>query len=158
MFDAVHLQEVSSETLKEARNAYDQSSFFFRHVVKPVYNPLFVKNDTTYVFDHVNDKVALLSDTGRYISEIPIDYHLNKYWEHKMLFDDKHQRFYTMEMKGGVQTYCMLSSNRFKVIRRVEIKEHAYPEKVIIYNGYAYYLYKVDLEDNLNKLFRQRLI
>jgi hypothetical protein len=158
MYDAKHISEIDSKTLGVARNAYNQEQFFFRHVVKPTYNPLFVKDDTTYIFDHVNDKVALLCDTGRIIREIPVDYHLTKHWEDKVLFDNSHERFYTMEEKGGVQTYCMLSSTSFKVIRKVDITEHAYPRKVIIYNGYAYYLYKADLEDNLNKLFRQRLI
>lgn len=158
MYEASHLSEIDSKTLQVTRNAYNQEQFFFRHVVKPTYNPLFVKDDTTYVFDHVNDKVALLCDTGRVIREVPIDYHLNKYWEDKVLLDDKHKRFYSMREKGGVQTFCMLSSTNFKVIRKVDITEHAYPKKVIIYNGFAYYLYKVNLDDNLNKLFRQRMI
>ncbi len=158
LFEAVHSEEIDSSLLRRARSAYQESHFFFRHVVKPTYNPLFVVDDTTYVFDHVNDKVVLLCDTGNYIRDIPIDYHYAKHWEQKVLFDKKQERFYTMQEKGGVQTYCMLSSQKFNVIRKADITEHAYPEKVIIYNGYAYYLYKVDLEDNLNKLFRQRLI
>ena len=158
LFEAVHGAEIDSTMLRRARSAYQSSHFFYRHVVKPIYNPLFVKKDTTYIFDHVNDKVVILCDTGRVVRQIPIDYHHAKHWEEAVLLDKDQLRFYTMEEKGGVQTYCMLSSQKFEVIKRSQITEHAYPEKVIIYKGYAYYLYKSDLEDNLNKLFRQRMI
>ena len=150
--------EIDSAKLKAANKSFDQSIFFVRHAMRPIYNPLFVKNDTSYIFDHLNGKVALICDTGQYIRSIPIDYHKERLWGRNVLFDRMHQRFYTLEKKGGVHTYCMLSSGTFNVIRRVKINEHAYPEKVIIYGGYIYYLYKTDLEDNLNKLFRQRLI
>jgi len=158
LLEAVHGDGLDSALVARSRDGVQQSNFFFRHVVKPIYNPLFVVHDTTYIFDHVNDRVVLLCDTGSFIRDIPIDYHYTLNWEEKVLFDQRQERFYTMTEKGGVQTYCMLSSSDFRVIRTADITEHAYPEKVIIYNGYAYYLYKVDLEDNLNKLFRQRMI
>jgi hypothetical protein len=157
-FEFLKGQELDSIQLKYARERYNAQQFFFRHVVKPVFNPLHVKDDTSYVFDHVNSKVVSISDTGAYLSGTPIDYHKSKYWEERLLYDKKQKRFYALEMKGGVHTWLLLSSKNFKVIRRTKITEHAYPEKVIIYDGYAYYLYKKDLNDNLNKLFRQRVI
>jgi len=158
VFSTLKGQELDSIQLKYARERYNSQQFFFRHVVRPVFNPLHVKDDTTYVFDHVNSRVVALSDTGAYLKDVPISYHKSKHWEERLLYDKKQKRFYALEMKGGVHTWMLLSSKSFKVIRRTNITEHAYPEKVIIYGGYAYYLYKKDLNDNLNKLFRQRVI
>lgn len=157
-FENLRGGEIDSMMLRLSRDAFNQSTFFFRHVVRPVYNPLFVRNDTTHIFDHLNHRVVLLSDTGKIVRMIPINYHLNKRWEERVSMDNLHQRFFTEEVKGGVHTFCSLSSRHFRVINRTRIGEHPHIEKVIVYGGYLYYLYKEDLEDNLNKLFRQRLL
>jgi hypothetical protein len=119
---------------------------------------LFCKNDTSYIFDHLNDRLVVLSDTGKFIRQDSITYHTSKTWDNRMLFDTKRNQFYAIEMKGGISTICLLSSTTFKVIRRVKIEDHIYIDKIFIYGGYAYYLYKKEMDDNLNKLFRQRII
>ena len=157
-FENLRGEEIDSALLQKSRDAFNNTQFFFKHVVRPIYNPLHVRKDTTHIFDHVNHRVVQLSDTGRFIAAIPINYHLNKQWEERILMDKLQQRFFTAEVKRGVHTYCSLSSKHFRIINRTRIDEHPHLEKVIVYGGYMYYLYKEDLEDNLNKLFRQRLL
>lgn len=131
--------------------------YFFEQVIsKPLYNPVFVINDTLHVFDHTNGYGLTMNQQGQIFSKMPITYQNDRHWIKEVQLDPISQHFYSMERKNGVVIYALLSDS-CKVIHRSRIDKHAYPKKIIVYNGYAYYTYKEYVDDNLNKLFRQHL-
>ncbi|OFZ58634.1 MAG: hypothetical protein A3D92_15610 [Bacteroidetes bacterium RIFCSPHIGHO2_02_FULL_44_7] len=149
--------EINSNQLREIRDRQQRADFFEKIVRKPMYHPLFVFNDTTYIFDHLNGTVLIFDATGVELERGEINYHKAKGWNKSVHLDRAYRTFYSVESKNGAQVFCRLSQPGFETGARTKITKHAYPEKIMVYKGCAYYTYKEFVNDNLNKLFRQRL-
>ncbi|MFT6245792.1 MAG: hypothetical protein ACJA0U_000555 [Salibacteraceae bacterium] len=148
---------LNEDVLKAEREHAQRAQFFQQIVSLPDYNPLFVKNDTTYIFDHLKGELTLMTDTGSVLKSIPIDYHQSENWNKKVHLDENRGRFYSVDEKNGAQIFCRLNPETFDIDKSTKVYKHAYPKKVIVFNGFAYYTYKENVDDNLNKLFRQRI-
>ncbi|MFT6244552.1 MAG: hypothetical protein ACJA0U_003497 [Salibacteraceae bacterium] len=146
--------DLDQTTYYDLIHEYRQAKYFFDDFsVAPEHHPIIVKKDTTYIFDNLNDLIVVMNDTGYIYRRLPLK--SNNSIEIEL--DKKQDRLYSVSQEKGVQVYGLLSSDNFEVIRKTKITKHAYPRKAIVYNGYAYYLYKEFMEDNFNKLFRQRI-
>ncbi|MFT5777126.1 MAG: hypothetical protein ACI837_000057 [Crocinitomicaceae bacterium] len=145
------------DMIREVRNHLNRRQFYSEFVVRPYYNPLFVKDDTTYIFDHVNACLVRLDNRRQELDRVEISYHQERKWKGEMHLDAGSQLFYTVQEVHGAQIFGLLSMDSVNIRRRTKITRHAYPEKVIIFKGFAYYIYRQNVDDNLNKLFRQRL-
>lgn len=155
--DQTSTGQLRRDQVHEIRNHMLRRQLFGKFVARPTYNPLFVKRDTFYVFDHVNGyRVRIDKDTS-VIDKMPLSHHTTKKWKGEMHLDNARGRFYSVEERNGAQIFGLLSRDSKRVIRRTKITRHAYPRKVIVYQGYAYYTYREYFDDNLNKLFRQKL-
>ena len=141
----------------EIRAYLDKKEFYGKYVFRPNYNPLFVKDDTSYIFDHVNSKMIRIDINRNILDKKDITHHTLKKWKGEMHLDQDRDRFYSVEEIHGAQVFGLISPTSAQIIRRTKIHKHAYPEKVIVYGGYAYYVYRQNFNDNLNKLFRQKL-
>ena len=108
-------------------------------------------------FDHVNGYMVRLNMNTDILEKQGIDYHNAKKWKGEMHLDKVQEKFYSVEEIHGAQVFGLISKNSRNVIKRTKITKHAYPEKIIVHNGYAYYVYRQNFDDNLNKLFRQKL-
>ena len=60
-------------------------------------------------------------------------------------------------MRNGAQNLIGLALTEDEQDFGVKITKHAYPEKVVVRNGFVYYAYKPNYDANLNKLYRQKL-
>ena len=141
----------------EIKRYMDRRQFYGHFAIRPYYNPLFVRDDTTFIFDHVNGEMVRLNRNREVLWKDSINYHNESRWKGEMQLDQKRDIFYSVEERHGAQIYGRLSTKSGNIIRKTKITRHAYPEKVIVYNGYAYYAYRQSFEDNLDKLFRQKL-
>lgn len=149
--------EIISDQLAEIRRRQQRAYFFELVIQKPKYHPLFVSNDTTFIFDHLNGVALAFDATGAELERNVISYHQAKNWDKKVQLDRANGTFYSLESKNGAQVFCRLSHPGFEPGTRTKITKHPYPEKIIVYKGLAYYTYKEYVNDNLNKLFMQRL-
>ena len=86
-----------------------------------------------------------------------VNYHNERHWKGEMQLDSERNIFYTVEEKHGAQIFGRLSLASGEIIWKTKITKHAYPGKVIVYDGYAYYVYRQFVDDNLNKLLRQKI-
>lgn len=135
----------------------DRATFVASHVLKPKYNPLFTVDDTLYVFNHVDGRAEILSQNGEVVRSVPITYHLNKKWDKKVYADRVEKEFYAVKLRNGVQQLIRLALRDGEQQSVSEITKHAYPKKVVVRGGYAYYTYKESFESNLNTMYRQKL-
>lgn len=149
--------EINSDQLAEIRRRQQRAYFFELVIQKPKYHPLFVSKDTTYIFDHLNGVALVFDASGAELERKAISYHQEKNWDKKVHLDRAYRTFYSLENKNGAQVFCRLNHPGFETRTRTKITKHPYPEKIIVYKGLAYYTYKEYVNDNLNKLFRQRL-
>lgn len=133
---------------------HNESKTFFEQIITlPGYHPAFIQNDSTYIFDNLNSVLVILNSLGKVQRSIPIQ-HLKSV---RIQQDKKRNRFYAVHEENGAQIYTLLSPDNFNPLRKTKIGKHAYPKKMLIFNGYVYYLYKTSVDDHLNKLFRQRI-
>ena len=128
-------------------------NFFEQIVTVPDYNPVFSSNDTTIIFDYLNRRIVLLDEALNIRRTHSIHYRNNP----EVLLDEKRMQFYVVGRNNGMQSYALLDSTDFQKVKHVNITDHAHPQNAIIYNGFLYYLGKEHINDNLNKLYRQRL-
>lgn len=126
--------------------------------IKPQkYNPLFIVEDTLFVFNHYEGRMDQLDDRGNTHTSLKINHHRKRGWKKLIYSDLTRKRFYAVWMKNGAQHLIGLALNDEEQNFSAKITKHAYPEKVIIRNGYAYYTYKPNVDANLNVLYRQKL-
>lgn len=129
-----------------------------KYFVKPhKYNPLFVVDDTLYIFNHFEGRMDQLEDEGEIINSLTINHHKKRGWNRLVYSDLTRKQFYAVWVKNGAQHLIGLAMNEEEQNFGSKITKHAYPEKVVIRNGYAYYTYKPNVDANLNVLYRQKL-
>ncbi len=143
--------------MRRLNENHDRGDFFYSHVTRPKYNPMFVMDDTLYFFNHSEGKIDQLDDRGTIVSTSQIDYHQKEGWQNMVYSDKAKKKFYALRIDKGIQNLIALSFNNDEQEYSTEITQHAYPKKVIVLDGYAYYTYKPNFDANLNKLYRQRL-
>ncbi len=149
--------QLRNDKSSEIQRHLDKRRFYGQFVLRPYYNPLFIRDDTTFIFDHVNGEMVRMTMEREVLDKSPINYHNENHWKGEMQLDGKRNVFYSIEEKHGAQIFGRLSLETGEINRKTKITKHAYPEKVIVYNGFAYYVYRQFVDDNLNKLFRQRI-
>ncbi|MFK7784091.1 MAG: hypothetical protein AB8B56_03185 [Crocinitomicaceae bacterium] len=147
--------EIDAHRIKNGM--YDRATFVASHVLRSKYNPLFTLDDTIYVFNHFMGKIDVLSQAGGIIRSIPISHHLSKDWDETIHLDNVRKQFYAVHMRKGVQHLIRLGLAEDDQNSSSKITKHAYPKKVVVRNGIAYYTYKPYFDANLNKLYMQRL-
>lgn len=155
--DQERLNTSNQSTSQEIRSYLDRKQFFLNVAIRPKYNPVFVKNDTIFIFDHLNDERVQIDKRASILDKDTIQYHYDNKWKGELHLDEERDRFYSVREIHGAQIFCLLSDDGKKIVKESKITRHPYPEKVIVYNGYAYYVYRQHYDDNLNKLFRQKL-
>ena len=129
-----------------------------KQFVKPQkYNPLFVVDDTLYIFNHYEARIDELDENGDLLTSLKINHHNKKGWRRLVYSDLTRKRFYAVWVKNGAQHLIGLALDEEEQNFSAKITKHAYPEKVIVRNGYAYYTYKPNVDANLNVLYRQKL-
>ena len=121
------------------------------------YNPLFIVDDTLYIFNHFEGRLDQLDDKGNVTKTLHINHHKKKGWKRLVYSEMMERQFYAVWMKNGAQHLIGLAFADDEQNFSSKITKHAYPEKVIVRNGYAYYTYKPNMDANLNKLYQQKL-
>ena len=69
------MQEIDIDQLGGSRDHMERIFFFMQVLSRPDYNPLFVRNDTTHIFDHTNGLAIHLTPSGEVITTTAINYH-----------------------------------------------------------------------------------
>ena len=149
--------EISISDLLEMRDKAERVFYFETVLEGNEYHPLFMQNDTTYIFDHLNDWVVRIDSVGNLIDSVPIVHHLNEEWGKELLQDKGRDDFYAANVDGAKRKYVLLNAHTFLPEREVDLEKNQVLKKVMVYNGYAYYAVRPNFQSNLNKLYRQRL-
>jgi len=132
-------------------------SFYLLRDIAPPYAPGFKKNDTLYIFDHMNQWLFSHDLEGGKINSVPI-YHdaLNREELIDILQDPFTEKIYTHHERSGVH-----------YIRKVDLKTgasgrpykiyHPFAERVKIFEGYIYYVHSTPKDKTVKHLLREKL-
>ena len=139
------------------KEAWQRQTFFDFVITKAIEHPAFLVNDTTFIFDHQLSELVLFEKNGTEIKRYSIDHHKSKSWIGDLYLDDGFKNFYSNYLKKGQEELNSLDSNNFKRSNYRRALQCAPYNKLIIYEGYAYYTSKKNMDDHLNKFYRQKL-
>jgi hypothetical protein len=138
-------------------NAGGDDAIFFKNIKRQgAYHPLFVYEDSLYIFDHQKNVGVRMNHAGSEQSRFALTDSLCKLWNDKIYMDEDTGSFYAVKSDKGMYTFMRISKDG-AIEKSVVIKDHIYLENILISNHYVYFTAKVSVDDNLNKIFRQRL-
>lgn len=108
--------------------------------------PFFIQNDTAYISDHYKNKLYKFStdDDVNLIDSADIDYHLARRktgWRRTVLQDPITEKTYVFYDKTGYGKIHELYTNDGSLSKAMPLF-YRYVEKVAIYNGEVYYIYR----------------
>jgi len=111
---------------------------------EPLYAPLFVQNDSVYVFDHYKNKMFKYTAQSEVADSLAINYHLasrKSGWEQPLIQDKQAQKIYALFMRGG-HTYLSLIDLNTGAVKKTFKPYYKYIEKIQIINDEVYYIYR----------------
>lgn len=120
-----------------------------------VYAPLFILDDTIYVFDYINSKIKYYA-SNQIVKETEISFHADKNWKKEMCIDDKTQKIYAIYESNGVSTLKEINLNNGLLNDSYKIPFH-FVENIKTHDNYIYFLYQNKEHNNTKFLSRLKI-
>lgn len=120
-----------------------KNNMIFNHLyAKPIYSPFFCLDTCFLLFDFINDSLYKYDDIGRLISQKYIRFHYSKGFK-KVHFDEYSKMFYLEFNFHGKIFLSKVDVESGTITGSQEIKvDFLFPEKITIYNGSVFFLYR----------------
>lgn len=118
---------------------FTQSIFY-----KEIYAPLFVRNDSLFVFDHYKDLLFTFDDEGNKLDSVAITHHLQPKktgWRNKILQDQFTGELFAVYEKAGHTTLRRIDVRTGQTKESVQL-HFKYVEKLMLRNNAAFYTYR----------------
>ncbi|HLP11497.1 MAG TPA: hypothetical protein VK177_06135 [Flavobacteriales bacterium] len=154
--EAFRMQErtgIDKEIWAAVWNGFPNSLYY-----KPVYAPMFVRNDSVMMFDHYANFIYYFDESNNLLDSSAINYHLGKdgkNWKKQLMIDDVTRKIYSVFEKNGTFILAEIDA-RGRITRNTNL-DYKYPEKIKVHNGYMYFNYR-PFESQQNKyLYKQPL-
>ena len=145
----------------DARRPSDQSyesaiDLFYKKVAKPIYAPVFLKNDTVVVFNFQEELIVFLTKTGNLLKEVKLnDKEISTYRDFEIIYDEFKQNFY-FKTRGFDKTFLSMLNIYTGSLSRTIHLEKAFAKNIQIQNGKIYYLVKEKEWDDTCYLYEQK--
>jgi hypothetical protein len=110
----------------------------------PLYAPLFVLNDTVFVFDHYKDAILKYDRKRELLDSVPISYNHPKNWrewKHEIIVDQDNHKIYALYQIGPHYFLQRIDASTGKIIGSFKLLNR-YVQKIKIKNDYVYYVYR----------------
>ncbi len=133
----------------EADIRFEEMCFF-----DPIYSPLIKFNDTICILNFVDDKIEFYNDSLNIIDEININFHKDKHWKEQVYVDEITSKIYTIFTKNGISRLYQINKQTGKLEHSTEIPNYKWINKIIIYDGVIYFMYRKNSTLELMRLFK----
>ena len=140
-----------------SRARFDERRWLDEFVFDPIFAPLAIVKDKIYVFDYTNDKLEQLNNDGTLNHRTKIDYHHLKNWQEELLVDDALGKTYTIFLNDGLFTLHEINLDTGELGPAINIPDYPFIQKMQVYDGYLYFIYKEKNYDEYKKLFKMLL-
>jgi len=143
--DQVYAMRMEDETGVDMHDIAAQMTGFTKSIYyRPLYAPLFIINDTIYIFDHYKNNIFKFNSRSKRVGDVAINYHNeNKKsgWKKKLIKDEVTGKIYALFAQKG---YCFLSNINPETGKQIDKFKlyFKYPENIKVSKGKAYYIYR----------------
>ena len=137
--------EINRRARATGENKYDLAVNFtgFTHSFwwKPLYSPLFMKNDTALVFNHYYHQIQKFTCNKEPLKEQKFNFHLQKEYKQLLIQDHINEALYALYFKNGKSSLSKVNITT-GMLDESSLLFYKYVSKIKIKNGVAYYLYR----------------
>ncbi len=152
-------RQMEQETGIDKENIVGEVLFTQSIFYKKIYAPMFLKNDTIYLFDFYKDYIRTFNREGEVLDSIAISMHHNERktgWCNRLIQDAATGAVYVIYDKGGytIIRAVDLATGSLGIPIRLDLR---YVEKLIINDNAAYYTYRPFESKQKKFLYRQLL-
>lgn len=134
-----------------------EGDFVSRVIYKPIYAPLFEFRDTMYLFDHVYNKIIKINPLGERVDSTQMDYHVNKKWRKKIIFDQETGKAYTLLDTKWAMTLHQINLETGQLSVPL-VLDRPHISDIKIKDGFIYFLYFAPQHgENTKKLEKMRI-
>ncbi len=152
------IQHASFELPNSHRSFGEMLRFAEMVFFKPAFQCVKLINDTIYYFNHLKSQIDIYSSNLILLNTIDVDYHNQDNWKPVIITDIVKNKAYTITTTGVKYSLqeINLHDGSTEGVTRID---KLFPEKLIVNNGYIYFLYN-DLGNVWQKrrLFQGELI
>ncbi len=126
---------------------------------EPLYAPLFASQDQVYIFDHYRDVLYRVDQNAVIQDSIPISYHKereSRFWQEQIIFDPIQERCFAVYERLGNAYLKQINLETGALGEAIQLT-YRYPERINVYNGEVYYLYRPFESPQKKFLYREVL-
>ena len=124
---------------------------------RALYAPLVKLQDTILLFNFLQSKLEKYSLATDTISEVNIDFHKCKGFSEDLFVDQLQSKVYLLFRKNGLSQIKEINTVNGAVMQTIEIPDFVFIEKIKIYDGTIYFLYKSKDLSEYKKLYAMRI-
>jgi hypothetical protein len=151
------MEDVTPDELRALRRKEDARIFFNTVILKDAYIPVFISDDTLYIFNHPNNLIHRYSlDNHKALTLKTMIYNHFRQWKPLVVFDETKNKFYTTYLRDGIITLGEVNLSTGKITKRFTIK-HTFPKNIKVDNGVVYYLYRLKFTEDKMALYAHQL-
>lgn len=119
--------------------------------------PLFKLHDTIFLLNFLQSKLEKYSVFSDTLSEVNIDFNDDKSFTNDLFIDKIQSKVYTLFRKNGISLIKQISTVNGEIIQSIEIPDFVFIEKIKIYDGKVYFLYKTKDLTEYKKLYCMKI-
>ena len=128
---------------------------FFSQIAKPIYAPVFLKNDTVIVLNFQENTIVFFNKNGVILKEIKInEKEFSSFHDFEIIYDALKQKFYLREKEFDRQTLAVVDIYKGAVSKKIKL-EKTFAKNIQVFNGRIYYLVKEKEWDDTSYLYQQ---
>ena len=132
-------------------------ALFYQAVAKPIYAPIFFKNDTIVIFNFQENLIVFMTTAGNLLKEVKMhEDEFSTYHDFEVIYDELRQKFYYKTKEGDKSTLTKINIYLGKFSPKIKL-EKIFARNIQILNDKAYYLVKEKEWDDTSYLYEQSL-
>jgi hypothetical protein len=141
----------------DSRDEFVTWNYVHKILYRPIKTALYKIGNFICIFNTPDRQMEFYDHSGSfsYKLALKIDKINDGRWSCDILIDEKSEKAYTTFISNGQYSLYEIDINS-GILKKQLILFHYYPEKVLVYNDFVYYLYDVSADPDNKMLYRQK--
>ena len=136
----------------EADLRFEEMCFF-----DPIFAPLLKIKDQVVIFNFVESKIEIYSDSGELIKETVITFHKAKGWKENIISDEITGKVYAVFQGNGLTKVREIDLESGSPLSEIAIPDFKFIKNLKVRNGELFFLYRMNSPMELMKIYKMSL-
>ena len=131
-------------------------AFFYKQMLKEIYAPVFLKNDSVFILDYVNNHIAVFDSTSELVRADTLKHHARYDFKRQCYQDIVTEEVYVEYEDRQTTFLCRLDLTSGN-INQCDRLPYPFPYHLMIRDGHAYYIHRSEKDHSDRHLVKVRL-